>query len=270
MLVILSTSQCLLLSEIAETQALVNLEDKNEDYTRKNDQLKLTLHFSETKETEGSNVVISFRKVKGTFFKGKTSLFEDPTLSKGPFSTMEISSLKQDLDGQKHWLSIGLRSYSGIALEAFNAPNGKVVHPLVAPSKPIVRVPVILYPPWIESEEPQNTLENNMTCLKRGYFCYNKTGITVAKLCCFGFSIDLLKILERELGFIPEIYLVADGQYGSFDEKTGNWSGVVNELVTGTGRKNAKPIIDSFTRICFELGYGLAAKIYDNVGKSIS
>ena len=173
--------------------------------------------------------------MKGTFFRGKTSLFEDPALSNGPFSAMDISNLKQDLDGHKHWWSIGLRTYSGIALEAFNIPNGKVVHPLVAPSRPTVRVPVILYPPWIDSEEPQHTLENNVTCLKRGYFCYNKTGKTVSKLCCFGFSIDLLKILERELGFIPEIYFVADGQSGTFGEKTGKWNGIVNELVAGRG-----------------------------------
>ena len=173
--------------------------------------------------------------MKYTFFQGKTSLFENPTLSKGPFSTMDILNLKEDLDGQKHWWSIGLRTYSGIALEGFNIPNGKVAHPLAAPSKPTVRVPVILYPPWIEWEEPQYTLENHMTCIKRGYFCYNKTGITVSKLCCFGFSIDLLKNLERELGFIPEIYFVADGQYGSFGEKIGERDEIVNELVTGRG-----------------------------------
>ena len=150
---------------------------------------------------------------------------------------MDISNLKQDLDGQKHWWSIGLRTYSGIALEAFDAPNGRVVFPLLAPTKPTVRVPVILHPPWVESEEPQHTSENNMTCLKRGYFCYNKTGSTVRTLCCFGFSIDLLKILERELGFIPEIYVVADRQYGTFGEKAGKWNGIVNELVSGRGKK---------------------------------
>lgn len=177
------------------------------------------------------------RRMKSTFFQGKTSLFEDPASAQGPFSTMDISNLKQDLDGHKHWWSIGLRTYSGIALEAFNAPNGKIMFPLLALSKPIVRVPVILHPPWVESEEPQDTSENNMTCLKRGYFCYNKTGLTVRKLCCFGFSIDLLKILERELGFDAEIYFVADSQYGTFGEKAGKWNGIVNELVSGRGKE---------------------------------
>ncbi|KAJ7351081.1 hypothetical protein OS493_036895 [Desmophyllum pertusum] len=193
--------------------------------------------------------------MKDTFSNGKTSLFEEPTSFKGPFSTMDISNLKQELNGQKHWYPIGLRTYSGIALEAFNAPNGKVVFPRLVPSRPTVRVPVILYPPWIDSEEPQDTSENNMTCLKRGYFCYKKTEVRVRKLCCFGFSIDLLRILERELGFIPEIYFADDGQYGTFDENTGKWSGIVNELVSGRGdlalditlsEKRAKHIAFSF------------------------
>lgn len=156
---------------------------------------------------------------------------------------MDISNLKQDLGGHKHWWSIGLRTYSGIALEAFNAPNGRVLFPLLAPSKPTVRVPVVLYPPWIESEEPYDTAENHMTCLKRGYFCYNTTGTIVSKHCCFGFSIDLLKILEREIGFIPEIYFVADGQYGTFSKKLGKWNGIVKELVSGRGERFYKIVV---------------------------
>ena len=37
------------------------------------------------------------------------------------------------------------------------------------------------------------------------------------------------------IGFIPEIYFVADGQYGSFGEKIGEWDEIVNELVTERG-----------------------------------
>ena len=170
-----------------------------------------------------------------TFFQGKSSLFEDPDSVKGPYSTMNIFNMNLDLSGHKHWASVGLRTYSGIALETISAPNGKVLNPFLVPPRPTLRVPVILYPPWIEAEEPQDTYERKMTCLKRGYFCYNETGITITKLCCFGFSIDLLKILERELGFVPEIYFIADGKHGNFDETTGKWNGIVDELVTGKG-----------------------------------
>ncbi|XP_030075867.1 glutamate receptor ionotropic, kainate 3 [Microcaecilia unicolor] len=45
-----------------------------------------------------------------------------------------------------------------------------------------------------------------------------------------GYCIDLLKELERILGFSYEIRLVEDGKYGSQDEK-GQWNGMVRELI---------------------------------------
>ncbi|XP_029475872.1 LOW QUALITY PROTEIN: glutamate receptor ionotropic, kainate 3 [Rhinatrema bivittatum] len=45
-----------------------------------------------------------------------------------------------------------------------------------------------------------------------------------------GYCIDLLKELERILGFTYEIRLVEDGKYGSQDEK-GQWNGMVRELI---------------------------------------
>lgn len=174
--------------------------------------------------------------MKHTFLPGKTSLFENPAAAKGPFCTMDISNLIPNLHGDKHWTSIGLRTYSGIALKPLHAPNGELLFPQLVTPRPTVRVPVILYPPWIEAEKPQDTYEKKMTCLKRGYFCYNRTDETkISKLCCFGFSIDLLKILESELRFVPEIYFTANGQDGNFDEETGKWNGIIHELVSGEG-----------------------------------
>lgn len=171
---------------------------------------------------------------------------------------MHISSLEQDLTGIKHWTTIGLSTYSGIAIESFKAPNGQVLFPRLRPPRPILRVPVVLYPPWVEAEEPQETYEEELICLKRGYLCYNKTRTRVKTLCCFGFSIDLLGIIERELQFSPEIYFVADGQYGIFDEKTGKWNGIIRELLSGEGdlsvdialsQKRAKYIDFSFPHL---------------------
>ena len=148
---------------------------------------------------------------------------------------MGIFNLQEDVYGCKHWVSVGLRTYSGMALETFHAPNGYHVSPSVTIPRPIVRVPVVSYPSWVEAEMPQDTSESTILCMKRGYMCWNKTDTGVVQLCCFGFSIDLLRSLERQLGFVPEIYLVSDGQYGIIDEETGKWSGVMNELVSGRG-----------------------------------
>nr|XP_033812399.1 glutamate receptor ionotropic, kainate 3 [Geotrypetes seraphini] len=45
-----------------------------------------------------------------------------------------------------------------------------------------------------------------------------------------GYCIDLLKELERILGFTYEIRLVEDGKYGAQDEK-GQWNGMIRELI---------------------------------------
>lgn len=156
-------------------------------------------------------------------------------MRKGHFATMDISHLEQDLNGVKHWTAIGLSTYSEIAIAPFKAPNGQIQFPLLEPYRPILRVPVVFNPPWVMAAERIETYDKELKCTEREHICYNKTTSSNKTLCCFGFSIELLKILQRELQFVPEIYFVADGFYGTFDEKTGKWNGIVRELVLGIG-----------------------------------
>lgn len=46
-----------------------------------------------------------------------------------------------------------------------------------------------------------------------------------------GFCIDLLNAISKELAFNYEIYEVEDGRFGAMDEKTGEWRGLVRELI---------------------------------------
>lgn len=46
-----------------------------------------------------------------------------------------------------------------------------------------------------------------------------------------GYCIDLLRELANILGFTYEIRLVEDGKYGAQDENTGQWNGMVKELI---------------------------------------
>ena len=50
-----------------------------------------------------------------------------------------------------------------------------------------------------------------------------------------GMCIDLLEILKGSLGFEYEIYQVPDGSYGSQTAGTGEWNGLMGELVKGVG-----------------------------------
>lgn len=46
-----------------------------------------------------------------------------------------------------------------------------------------------------------------------------------------GYCIDLLRELSGILGFRYELRLVEDGKYGALDESTGQWNGMVRELM---------------------------------------
>lgn len=46
-----------------------------------------------------------------------------------------------------------------------------------------------------------------------------------------GFCIDLLKAIAKYIGFEYEIKVVEDGMYGSYDETTKEWNGIIRELI---------------------------------------
>lgn len=48
-----------------------------------------------------------------------------------------------------------------------------------------------------------------------------------------GYVADLLKALSKQIGFKYNIQLVADGRYGTPNNTTGTWSGMMGEVVTG-------------------------------------
>ncbi|EDO44842.1 predicted protein, partial [Nematostella vectensis] len=49
--------------------------------------------------------------------------------------------------------------------------------------------------------------------------------------CCYGLCIDLIKLLSRDIGFIPVIETIQGGRAGSF--KNGKWTGLIGEVVAG-------------------------------------
>ena len=51
------------------------------------------------------------------------------------------------------------------------------------------------------------------------------------KTCCVGYSVDLLKLLENDLHFIPRVYIVEDGSYGS--KTMGEWNGMIGDVYKG-------------------------------------
>ena len=52
------------------------------------------------------------------------------------------------------------------------------------------------------------------------------------KCCCTGFLIDMLQWLVKDLSFQVELYLVADGKFGSYDPVSKQWDGIMADLLS--------------------------------------
>ena len=50
-----------------------------------------------------------------------------------------------------------------------------------------------------------------------------------------GYSVDLIQQIANHLNFSYEIRIVEDGNYGSMDKETGQWNGMIGELLTQVG-----------------------------------
>ena len=48
-----------------------------------------------------------------------------------------------------------------------------------------------------------------------------------------GYCIDLLEMLENDLGFNSQLYIVEDLKFGSRNKKTKKWNGLIADLYNG-------------------------------------
>uniref|UniRef100_A0A668VAE7 Glutamate receptor n=1 Tax=Oreochromis aureus TaxID=47969 RepID=A0A668VAE7_OREAU len=63
-----------------------------------------------------------------------------------------------------------------------------------------------------------------------------------------GYCIDLLRELSSILGFRYEVRLVEDGKYGALDESTGQWNGMVRELMDHKADLAVAPLAITYVR----------------------
>ena len=73
-------------------------------------------------------------------------------------------------------------------------------------------------------------IENALACrkpIRNG----NQTIWTLT--CCFGYSVDLIKLLSKAIGTEMEMYLVEDDSYGGFDAETKTFNGLIGDVISG-------------------------------------
>ena len=159
----------------------------------------------------------------------------DPLALKNKHPSFTIWNLKGHGDGAKKWFPAGMGTTTGLAMEKFTAPNGKLIKPVSEIPKRVIRVAVNEYPPLVNKVLPGAGKE----CFGRFVACYensreNMSANTQPKMfCCFGASLDFLSFLQKDLNFDAYIYFTPDGKFGVFNSSTGEWNGIVQELISG-------------------------------------
>lgn len=160
-------------------------------------------------------------------------MFTIPKQTDRPSSTFDLQNLRVDFNGHKLWANIGMWTPVGIAMNTFtNQHASKVTPPLTSP-RPVLRVPVVNIPSWMDVGPPYHTTGE---CLK-GSPCYklDKNGNKQTKYCCVGAQIDLINLMENDLGFKAFIYFVSDGEWGGLNTTSGLWSGLMGQLTSDLG-----------------------------------
>ena len=53
--------------------------------------------------------------------------------------------------------------------------------------------------------------------------------------CCSGWTVDVLNYLTDKLSYEFELYFQAEKVFGVYDNTTGEWNGVVQDIISGQG-----------------------------------
>jgi hypothetical protein len=55
------------------------------------------------------------------------------------------------------------------------------------------------------------------------------------KYCCSGWTVEILLYFSNKFSYDFELYFQAENIFGVYDNKTGEWNGVIQDVITGKG-----------------------------------
>ncbi|XP_057339211.1 glutamate receptor ionotropic, kainate 1-like isoform X2 [Microplitis mediator] len=114
-----------------------------------------------------------------------------------------------------------------------------------------------------------NGIVNELMRHEQPYVMLKKTGNFSGNERYEGFCIDLLREIAQMVGFTYKIELVPDGKYGVYDYETGEWNGIVRQLMdkkadlaVGSMTINyARESVIDFTKPFMNLGISILFKV---------
>lgn len=86
-------------------------------------------------------------------------------------------------------------------------------------------------------------------------FLYSRFSQQFKTNCCYGLSMDLLENVAEELEFDFQLYVVADGLFGSRTSSENNeikWNGIMGDLISGAAHMSFSPLSVSSSRLVNE------------------
>ncbi|XP_011310034.1 uncharacterized protein [Fopius arisanus] len=145
---------------------------------------------------------------------------------------------------QLRWTKVGtIRGGKEVRLDTITWPGGGIVPAYLEQGgeqigMPVYKIVTALAPPFTMITNLQDGL-----CL-RGLVCRKGD----VQKCCYGFSIDLLSLVARELSFRFDLYIAQDGLFGKRNGRNGTWNGIVGELIHAKAQLAFAPLSVSAIR----------------------
>lgn len=117
-----------------------------------------------------------------------------------------------------------------------------------------LKVVTIVDPPFTYIHESDDIYDSVYKTCHVGKLCWkyenNGNNVTESHIlvprCCVGLCIDLLNLMERDLSFMSDVYIVQDSTYGA--SVNGSWVGMVGDLLRGEADMVAAALTISETR----------------------
>ncbi len=130
-----------------------------------------------------------------------------------------------------------------------------------------IRAVTILSKPFVY----RNQMVHKKYSCGPGLIChfYPEEGNRTTQFCCEGYIIDIVHLLQADLGVDIEVHITKDGKYGALDENTNQWNGLIGEIVRReadiaiadlTITDDRSRVVD-FTHPFMEIGVGVLVKV---------
>ncbi|XP_022254048.1 glutamate receptor ionotropic, NMDA 3A-like [Limulus polyphemus] len=163
------------------------------------------------------------------------------------FSTVfEILNLAPSSDGFLHWQVVGNVSGSSVRLDTVLWVGAGKMGPWPT-GRQRFRVATSYNPPFVQTStrvsngsclmgipclQVQTNRKDELITIFADYAQGKAEGETYNVTCCSGITMDLLTDLARDLDFDYDIYLVADGMFGT-SRGGQSWNGITADLISG-------------------------------------